>query len=327
MTLISASDPAGAGTRLGSMGAHATPGSRLDVGATDFNGDGYADLAIGAYSEDVGHTPDAGGVNVVYGSPTGLQGTSPDDQFWTQDSPSMSGDPAEAFDYFGRTFGVGDYNGDGFSDLAISAYGEDLGLAVDAGAVSILYGSSCGLQADPAVCAGPDDQTWTQDSVDMNNDGVGAEAGDEFGLHLTAGDFNGDGFSDLAIGAHGEDLGTIADAGAVNVLYGAAVGLQVSGIDAPDDQFWTQDSPGVQDEAEAGDHFGKSLTAGDFNTDGYDDLVIVAYLEDVSGVIDAGAVNVLYGSSCGLEADPVCGTMDDQFWNQDSPGVQDQGEA
>ncbi|TMK96665.1 MAG: hypothetical protein E6G40_10595 [Actinobacteria bacterium] len=73
-------------------------------------------------------------------------------------------------------------------------------------------------------------------------------------------DFNNDGFADLAIGVRGEDVGTVPGAGAVNVLYGSAGGLQAT---SPDDQFWNQDSPGVRDTAEAGDDFGYSLGAGD----------------------------------------------------------------
>jgi hypothetical protein len=70
---------------------------------------------------------------------------------------------------------------------------------------------------------------------------------------LAAGDFNLDGTSDLAFGVSLEDLDTLLDAGAVNVLYGSAAGLQAV---SPDDQFFTQDSPGVKDIAEEQDRFG-----------------------------------------------------------------------
>ena len=65
-------------------------------------------------------------------------------------------------------------------------------------------------------------------------------------------DFNGDGFGDLAIGVPGEN----SSQGAVNVLYGSATGLV-----ATNNQFWTQDSTGVLDIAEAGDAFGSALAA------------------------------------------------------------------
>ena len=72
-------------------------------------------------------------------------------------------------------------------------------------------------------------------------------------------DFNNDGFADLAIGVAGEDVGAATQAGAVNVLYGSAGGLQAT---SPDDQFWNQDSPGVKDTAESSDSFRATLGAG-----------------------------------------------------------------
>ena len=56
---------------------------------SDFNGDGYTDLAVGVPSEDVGHKEQAGAVNVLYGSQFGL--TAAGDQHWTQDTPGVLG--------------------------------------------------------------------------------------------------------------------------------------------------------------------------------------------------------------------------------------------
>jgi hypothetical protein len=295
------------------------------LAAGDFNGDGSADLAIGVSGEDVLTIVDAGAVNVLYGSGCGLQADpascgGPDDQFWTQDSPGVQ-DQAEKGDDLGESLGVGDFNGDGFGDLVMPVFLEDLPGKKDAGGVNVMYGSACGLQAD-ATCGNPDDQFWTQDSPGLNSDG--AETSDWFGRSPAEGDFNGDGFGDLALGAEKEDVGTVEDAGSVSVLYGSPAGLQ---DDSPDDQFWTQDSPGVQDQAEPTDYLGRSTRAADFNGDGFADLAVSAFREDLEPITDAGLVNVLYGSPCGLQADATCGNPDDQVWTQDSPGVKDQAEA
>ena len=88
----------------------------------DFNGDGFADLAIGVMLEDVGvgaeAIVDAGAVNIIYGSADGL--TSLRDQVWTQESVGIL-DTAGEEDRFGFAVAAGDYDGDGFDDLAVAA--------------------------------------------------------------------------------------------------------------------------------------------------------------------------------------------------------------
>jgi hypothetical protein len=286
-------------------GAAAAGSAGGDSISSDFNGDGFSDLATGTPFEDVGLVTDAGGVNVLYGSGDGLQATVPADQFWTQDTPDVE-DQVEGQDGFGWALATGDFNGDGFDDLAVGAPKEDLGRAVWAGAVHVLYGSLGGLQV-----AFPEDQLWTQDSADVEDE---AEGSDRFGRALATSDFNGDGFADLAIGETFEHVNTEENAGAVNVLYGSAGGLQAT---SPADQFWHQSSEDVEDRVEAEDRFGWSLTAADFNGDGFGDLAIGVPFEGLVGVGKAGGANVLYGSTGGLQAT----FPEDQFWTQDSPGV------
>ncbi len=84
----------------------------------DFNGDGFADLAIGVPNEAVGTVTNAGAVNVIYGSTGGLSATATPDQFWTQNTPNVAG-VADVDDAFGKALAAGDFNGDGFADLAI----------------------------------------------------------------------------------------------------------------------------------------------------------------------------------------------------------------
>jgi FG-GAP repeat protein len=72
-------------------------------------------------------------------------------------------------------------------------------------------------------------------------------------------DFNGDGFADLAVGVPGEDDG----AGGVNVIYGSKfVIIEGGGLTATGDQFWNQDSGGIEDTAASNDRFGASLDVG-----------------------------------------------------------------
>ena len=117
-----------------------------------------------------------------------------------------------------RSQSVGDdFNGDGYADLASGIVGEDVGGLEDAGAVSVIYGSSTGL-------TDIGNQFWTQDSAGIQDS---VEASDFFGYAVAAGDFNADGFGDLAIGAADDDVGTLVDGGVVNVLYGSAAGLHL----------------------------------------------------------------------------------------------------
>jgi FG-GAP repeat len=137
-----------------------------------------------------------------------------------------------------------DFDNDGFADLAVGALAEAIGSIIVAGAVNVLYGTAAGL-------TGSGSQLFTQNSPGV---GSAAEAFDLFGDALAAGDFDNDGFADLAIGVPGESVGSIVDAGAVNVLYGTAAGLTGSGS-----QTFTQNSPGVGSAAEEDDFFGDPL--------------------------------------------------------------------
>jgi FG-GAP repeat len=239
----------------------------------DVNGDGFDDLAVGAPEEDVGTLINAGAVNALYGSATGLQ-TSGD--LFMQGSGGVAGS-LEAGDRFGAAIAKGDFDADGFLDVAVGAPGEDVGAVNAAGAVNILAGTAGGLSGGPL---------FTQDNP---------EAVDQFGAVLAAGDYNGDGFFDLAVGAPTEDVGATGDAGAVTVLFGGPGGLTTAGH-----QTLVQGGGGISGAAEGSDLFGAALASAIMAGDDVHDLVVGAPGENLGATVDAGAVNVLAGSGAGL---------------------------
>ena len=267
------------------------------VATGDFNNDGYADLAVGVPKEDISSIVDAGTVHVIYGAEGGLSANG--NQRWSQDTFGIVGTPEDG-DLFGSSVVTGDYNGDGYDDLAVGAPGEDVGSRVNAGAVNVIHGGPGGLSS-------VGDSLWTQDVAGVED---AAEDGDLFGWSLASGDFNQDGYTDLAIGVRSEDIENEEDAGAVSVLYGSADGIVVEG-----NQFWHQDTAGIEDSAEASDDFGWSLAGGDFDNDGYGDLAVGARLENLGGIGNAGLVNVIYGGDGGLAA------PGNQAWSQNSMDI------
>jgi hypothetical protein len=262
------------------------------MASADFDADGISDLAVAAPGDGVGSVAGAGLVNVLYATTAGLSATG--DQMWHQDSAGVLG-VAEPGDRFGSALAAGDFDGDGFDDLAIGAPYEDVDGQTDAGAVNVLYGSKQGLDD-----AG--DQMWHQNEAGVL--GV-SQQGDRFGAALSAADFNGDGFDDLAIGAPRNDIGSVANAGLVIVLYGSPQGLRAAGSDR-----WWQAGPDILGFIEPGDRFGAAVAAGDLDGDGFDDLVIGVPGESKDGKANAGHVHVIFGSAAGLSADG------DQVWSQ-----------
>jgi len=239
--------------------------------AGDVNGDGYSDVIVGAYGYDNGET-DEGRAFVYYGSSSGLSQT-PD---WTGES-----------DQIGAGFGVsvstaGDVNGDGCSDVIIGAYSYDNG-EMNEGRAFVYYGSSSGLSLTP---------DWTAESN---------QADAYFGISVSiAGDVNGDGYSDVIIGAYYYDNAETNE-GRAFVYYGSASGLSQT----PE---WTAESNQI------GAHFGWSVsTAGDVNGDGYSDVIVGAYRYD-NGETNEGRAYVYYGSASGLSQAPDWTGESDQVY-------------
>ncbi len=244
----------------------------------DFNGDGTDDVAIGAPWEGLAGAPRAGAVHVLDGSASGLvEGA----RTLTQKTRGVRGTP-ERGDRFGSALAVGDFDGDGFADLAVGVKGEDHKGVADAGGVHVFPGSPDGLVARGVRM------------IHAQTRGVAgrAEPGDGFGTALAAGDLDGDGVSELAIGLPGEDLLGEPDVGAVVVLAGGSAGLELrGGVGLRRDAF------GLGDSSRAGARFGATLAFGDLDGDGDDELVIGAPGATVDGFASAGEVYVLAGAA------------------------------
>lgn len=248
----------------------------------DFNGDGFADLAVGSPYEDVSNIVNAGAVVISYGCPTGI--THAGGHILTQDSLGFT---SEANDNFGFSLSVGNFNNDAYDDLAVGSPGESIDGFDDAGNVIIILGSASGLNGTAVI-------------VSQGNSPGAVETGDLFGYSLAAGDFNGDGRDDLAVGSPGEDIENVGQppmlgAGAISIYFGSATGITTAGA-----YILTDDD--TINAAQAGSNFGWSLAAGRFNNDTRDDLAVGLPGKNVSGFAQHGLVEVLYGSASGITA-------------------------
>ncbi len=248
------------------------PAAAAGLANVDFDGDGIGDYAVGAAGESGG----AGGVYTFYGATETTPGRQ---QYWSQDSASVQG-TAQPDDAFGAAVAAGDFNNDGFDDLAIGVPGEMVSRKRNAGAVQVLYGSANGLRATG-------NEYWTQDRGDIQTSSAPNEL---FGTALAAGDFNDDGRDDLAIGAPGEQVGRFPGAGTVHILHGCSCGLTSTRA-----QRFSQDTADVAGAAGRDENFGFSLAVGKFGGDAIDDLAIGVPGETVGRHPGAGGVVVMRG--------------------------------
>ncbi len=238
--------------------------------AGDVNGDGLSDVIVGSYLYDNGQA-DEGRVSLYYGSATALSST----PAWTAESDQVDA-------WFGYSVATaGDVNRDEYSDVIIGSIAYDNGEANE-GRVFVYLGSSSGLATSPA---------WTAESD---------QGGAQFGHSVaTAGDVNGDGYSDVIIGSNQYDNGS-TDEGRAFVYTGSASGLSTSFI-------WTAES----DQSTA--QFGRCVsTAGDVNNDGYSDVIVGSGLYN-GGHTDEGRAFVYEGSATGIASAPSWIAESNQF--------------
>lgn len=185
----------------------------------------------------------------------------------------------------------GDFNGDGYRDLAIAAPLGKIGGKAKAGYVAVVHGTKNGLDKSKRTI------------ISQATSGIPGtpETGDYFGDRLTTGDLDGDGYTDLVVGVHGERIGKTDSFGVLTVVWGGASGLKSAvDISAPLPKYRNE--------------LGWSLASGDFDGDGRTDLAAVNIaapeLNIFKGPISrtgkaAGLVGIDTYSQTGINADQI----------------------
>ncbi|MFH8609342.1 FG-GAP-like repeat-containing protein [Streptomyces sp. NPDC018029] len=289
----------------------------------DFNGDGKRDLVV---NDTPSTDPDVSGMTVQYGPFTRDGKPAKKDSITTDDGSSgladfITGDlTGDGVDDIVTTHGfeemthdarfwkggrsgvghtakslgtaysgtVGDVDGDGYGDLITRDIG-DVTEVIDShpGSITIQYGSS----------TGPTDarkKVITQATAGVPG---ASEENDAFGASLSAGDVNGDGRAEVAVGVPGESLDASTGTGAVVLLKGAS--KADGGMTGKGAVAYNQTTAGVPGVSESGDDFGRQVALTDLNKDGKADLTATAPGEDGTSP-DSGALWNLFGSASGL---------------------------
>lgn len=235
---------------------------RSVAGVGDINNDGYDDIAVGAYNYDNGQTNE-GRVYVYLGSVSGVSIT-----------PVATLEVNQAQCNFGVSVAAaGDVNNDGFDDVIIGAYNYDNG-STNEGRAYVYHGNATGLNTTPV-------------SIMESNS---AQA--YFGWSVGGGmDVNGDGYDDVIVGAYNQSNGQ-SNEGLTYVFHGSASGINTT-------------PAATREINQANAFYGESVSsAGDVNNDGYDDVIVGAYLYD-NGQTTEGAAFIYHGSAAGISAAPV----------------------
>lgn len=295
--------PSGASGRLVSFGldeADARFGHAVVV--ADFNGDDHDDLVIGAPDLDFSG-PDAGGVFIWDGAPSGMRG-----------SPRLFGPSVAAGDRLGAALAAGDFNGDGIADLAVGAPGTGVDGRVGAGRVYVIPGR---LDAGPVVGG---ELRFDREIAPLLEPPVAREA---VGTAIAFANLDGDDFDDLVVGVPEATAGEVRNAGGVLVAFGDEEGPGGRQQSERFAELNRSAASGVlPGDAERGALFGAAVAAGDLDRDGYGDVVVGAPGATVDGVRGAGDVVAIFGGP-----EPITTSVRSAHLHQNQPQIADVAEA
>lgn len=231
--------------------------------AGDVNGDGFADVIVGAPNAQARGFNRAGTSRVFHGSPSGVSASAAVtiDGFYAS---ALSGSALAS---------AGDVNADGYADVIVGAYGASPGGYSQAGTASVYHGSASGLRTPAALVL------------------QGVSPTVRLGWSVaSAGDVNGDGFSDIIVGVPYGSASSRYQAGDAMVHLGSASGVNAS-------------AQRTLSGAMANAFFGQSVSsAGDVNNDGYSDVVIGAPRTTTGACDFCGSASIFRGSASGIGA-------------------------